>query len=88
MKYVALLRGINVGGKSVVRMTDLKAAFESAGFSQSLPAASASSSNAWACALSGVEVGPSGVGTCNSCSWFGVKSASAAIASTPASGVR
>lgn len=31
MRYVALLRGINVGGANTVRMTELKAAFESAG---------------------------------------------------------
>jgi uncharacterized protein (DUF1697 family) len=30
--YLALLRGINVGGKNLVRMTDLRAAFESMGF--------------------------------------------------------
>ena len=30
--YVALLRGINVGGKNVIKMADLKASFESAGF--------------------------------------------------------
>lgn len=33
MKYVALLRGINVGGNSIVSMAGLKAAFEKAGFS-------------------------------------------------------
>jgi uncharacterized protein (DUF1697 family) len=33
MRYVALLRGINVGGKSKVEMTRLKAVFESAGCS-------------------------------------------------------
>lgn len=27
-KYVALLRGINVGGKNLIKMTDLKASFE------------------------------------------------------------
>src|ERR1041385_2897941 len=32
-KYVALLRGINVGGKALVKMADLKATFEKAGFS-------------------------------------------------------
>ncbi len=32
MKYVALLRGINVGGNSIIKMVDLKAAFEKAGF--------------------------------------------------------
>ena len=32
MKYVALLRGINVGGKNKVAMSDLKACFEVIGF--------------------------------------------------------
>lgn len=32
MKYVALIRGINVGGKSIVKMVDLKSAFEKIGF--------------------------------------------------------
>src|SRR5688500_17206682 len=31
MTYVAFLRAINVGGRGVVKMTDLKAAFERAG---------------------------------------------------------
>ena len=31
-KYIALLRGINVGGKNIVKMSDLKAAFERRGF--------------------------------------------------------
>lgn len=31
-KYVALLRGINVGGNSIVKMSELKAAFEKNGF--------------------------------------------------------
>jgi uncharacterized protein (DUF1697 family) len=31
MKYVALIRGINVGGKNPIRMTDLKACFEEQG---------------------------------------------------------
>lgn len=31
-KYVALLRGINVGGKNLIKMTDLKACFEALGF--------------------------------------------------------
>jgi uncharacterized protein (DUF1697 family) len=31
-QYVALLRGINVGGKNLIKMTDLKACFESLGF--------------------------------------------------------
>jgi uncharacterized protein (DUF1697 family) len=32
MKYVALLRGINVGGKSIVRMADLKECVEELGY--------------------------------------------------------
>jgi uncharacterized protein (DUF1697 family) len=32
MRYVALLRGINVGGRNKVAMSDLRAAFEGAGF--------------------------------------------------------
>jgi uncharacterized protein (DUF1697 family) len=31
-KYVALLRGINVGGKNSIKMTDLKTCFEAIGF--------------------------------------------------------
>jgi uncharacterized protein (DUF1697 family) len=31
-RYVALLRGINVGGNNLIRMTDLKACFEREGF--------------------------------------------------------
>ena len=31
-KYIALLRGINVGGKNTIKMADLKAAFERRGF--------------------------------------------------------
>jgi uncharacterized protein (DUF1697 family) len=31
-RYVALLRGINVGGKNLIKMTDLKVCFEKAGF--------------------------------------------------------
>ena len=31
MRYVALLRGINVGGKSIVRMADLKECVEALG---------------------------------------------------------
>lgn len=31
MNYVALIRGINVGGKHIIRMTDLKACFEEQG---------------------------------------------------------
>ncbi len=33
MKYAALLRGINVGGKNIVRMNELQAIFETTGFS-------------------------------------------------------
>jgi uncharacterized protein (DUF1697 family) len=32
VRYVALLRGINVGGRTLVKMPDLKACFESLGF--------------------------------------------------------
>lgn len=32
IKYLALLRGINVGGNNLIKMTDLKASFESMGF--------------------------------------------------------
>ena len=32
MRYVALLRGINVGGKNIIRMEALRAAFEGLGF--------------------------------------------------------
>ena len=31
-QYVALLRGINVGGKNLIKMTELKACFEAQGF--------------------------------------------------------
>ncbi|MBK7451038.1 MAG: DUF1697 domain-containing protein [Anaerolineales bacterium] len=31
--YLALLRGINVGGKNIIKMADLKASFEAMGFS-------------------------------------------------------
>ena len=31
-KYIALLRGINVGGNNIIKMADLKAAFERRGF--------------------------------------------------------
>jgi uncharacterized protein (DUF1697 family) len=31
-RYVALLHGINVGGKNLIRMTDLRACFERLGF--------------------------------------------------------
>jgi uncharacterized protein (DUF1697 family) len=34
MKYVALLRGINVGGKSIVRMDDLKECIEELGYDE------------------------------------------------------
>lgn len=33
-KYVALLRGINVGGKNKIKMVELKRAFEETGYSQ------------------------------------------------------
>ena len=32
IQYLALLRGINVGGKNIIRMSDLKDCFESIGF--------------------------------------------------------
>ncbi len=32
MRYIALLRGINVGGNTMIKMTDLKTAFEQCGF--------------------------------------------------------
>ena len=32
MKYVALLRGINVGGRNAIKMAELKASFEAMGF--------------------------------------------------------
>ena len=31
-RFVALLRGVNVGGRNLVAMADLRAAFEAAGF--------------------------------------------------------
>jgi uncharacterized protein (DUF1697 family) len=31
-RYFTLLRGINVGGKNIIKMTDLKSCFESMGF--------------------------------------------------------
>src|SRR5689334_5054503 len=34
ISYVALLRGINVGGKNLIKMTELKACFERQGFRQ------------------------------------------------------
>ena len=36
IQYLALLRGINVGGSNIIKMTDLKAAFESMGLSDVL----------------------------------------------------
>jgi uncharacterized protein (DUF1697 family) len=33
-RYVALLRGINVGGRNRIRMADLVAGFEAAGFEE------------------------------------------------------
>jgi uncharacterized protein (DUF1697 family) len=33
IQYLALLRGINVGGKNIIKMADLKASFEEMGFS-------------------------------------------------------
>lgn len=33
IQYLALLRGINVGGKNIIKMADLKACFEAMGFS-------------------------------------------------------
>lgn len=36
MKYIALLRGINVGGKNIVPMSDLKDCFENAGFQNTM----------------------------------------------------
>jgi uncharacterized protein (DUF1697 family) len=35
-QYLVLLRGINVGGKNIIKMTDLKASFEAMGFSNVL----------------------------------------------------
>jgi uncharacterized protein (DUF1697 family) len=32
MQYVALLRGVNVGGKSLIKMAEIKEAFQKAGF--------------------------------------------------------
>lgn len=32
IRYIALLRGINVGGNNIIKMADLKACFESMGF--------------------------------------------------------
>jgi len=32
MRYIALLRGINMGGNNLMKMSDLKAAFEECGF--------------------------------------------------------
>jgi uncharacterized protein (DUF1697 family) len=33
MKYLLLLRGINVGGNNIIKMADLKSCLESAGYS-------------------------------------------------------
>jgi uncharacterized protein (DUF1697 family) len=35
-QYLALLRGINVGGKNIIKMADLKASFEGMGFTEVL----------------------------------------------------
>jgi uncharacterized protein (DUF1697 family) len=32
IRYIALLRGVNVGGKNIIKMADLKTAFEERGF--------------------------------------------------------
>jgi uncharacterized protein (DUF1697 family) len=37
MVYVALIRGINVGGNSLIKMDDLKRTFESLGFTSIIP---------------------------------------------------
>ena len=34
IQYLALLRGINVGGNNIIKMTDLKACFENMGFAE------------------------------------------------------
>jgi uncharacterized protein (DUF1697 family) len=34
MKYIGLLRGINVGGKNIIKMTDLKKTVEKCGFTK------------------------------------------------------
>ena len=31
-RYIALLRGVNVGGNNIIKMADLKTAFERHGF--------------------------------------------------------
>ncbi len=36
-RYVVFLRGVNVGGNALVKMTELKKAFESLGFTQVVP---------------------------------------------------
>jgi uncharacterized protein (DUF1697 family) len=36
IQYLALLRGINVGGKNIIKMVDLKACFEGMGFTEVL----------------------------------------------------
>jgi len=33
-RYIALLRGINVGGKNIIKMADLRASFEAMGFTE------------------------------------------------------
>ena len=33
-QYLALLRGINVGGNNIIKMADLKACFENMGFTE------------------------------------------------------
>jgi len=35
-QYLALLRGINVGGKNIIKMSDLKSCFENNGFTDVL----------------------------------------------------
>jgi len=37
MRYLALLRGINVGGKNIIKMADLKACFEAIGMEEVQP---------------------------------------------------
>ena len=46
MRYVALLRGINVGGKSIVRMADLKECVEALGHAATMSFGSTSPSSA------------------------------------------
>ena len=45
VRYVALLRGINVGGKTLVKMAALKACFEDLGFQGSRPTSRAATSS-------------------------------------------